>query len=112
MTNDSGQCLRRTALITGASAGIGAALARVFASHRFDVVLTARRADRLSALADELGSLHGIKARVMPADLARSGTCAELVGALDSGGVNIYALVNNAGYGVPGLYHQTAWQTQ
>src|SRR6202140_3040661 len=110
--NESGEGTRRTALITGASAGIGAALARVFASHRFDVVLTGRRADRLSALADELRSVHGIEARAMPADLARSESCAELVGALDSGGVSIDALVNNAGYGVPGFYRETSWETQ
>src|SRR5205814_2279169 len=112
MTSESGQGSRRTALITGASAGIGAALARVFASQHFDVVLTARRADRLSALAEELRSAHGIKARVMPADLARSEACAELVGSLDGEGVTIDALVNNAGYGVPGFYRETSWQTQ
>lgn len=112
MMNDYGQGPRRTALITGASAGIGAALARAFASHRFDVVLTARRADRLSALADELRSVHGIEARAMPADLARAQSCAELVDALDSGGVSIDALVNNAGYGVPGFYRETSWETQ
>src|SRR5438309_4518946 len=98
MTNEAGEGSRRTALITGASAGIGAALARVFASHGFDVVLTARRADRLSALAEELRLAYGIEARAMPADLARIQSCAELVRALDSEGVSIDALVNNAGY--------------
>src|SRR6266550_1151923 len=112
MMNESGQGSRCAALITGASAGIGAALARVFASHHFDVVLTARRADRLSALAEELRSVHGIKARAMPADLARVQSCAELVQALDSEGVTIDALVNNAGYGVPGFYRETTWETQ
>ena len=112
MMNESGEDSRRTALITGASAGIGAALARVFASHRFNVVLTARRANRLYALAEELRTMHGIEARAMPADLARSASCAELVGALDSEGVGIDALVNNAGYSVPGLYRETSWEMQ
>src|SRR5258708_28297074 len=97
MTNESGEGSRRTALITGASAGIGAALARVFASHRFDVVLTGRRANRLYALAEELRATHGIEARVMPADLARVQSCAELIGTLDSDGIGIDAIVNNPG---------------
>lgn len=112
MMTESGEGSRRTALITGASAGIGTALARVFASHRFDVVLTGRRADRLYALADELRAAHGVEARAMPADLARSESCAELVGALDSQGIGIDALVNNAGYGVPGFYVETSWEIQ
>src|SRR5258705_13578320 len=92
MRNESGEGSRRTALITGASAGIGTALARVFASHRFDVVLTGRRADRLNALAEELRATHGVQARAIPADLARPESCAELVGALDSDGIGIDAL--------------------
>jgi len=110
--NEACEGSRRTALITGASAGIGTALARVFASHRFDVVLTGRRADRLNALAEELRATHGVKARAMPADLARAQSCAELIGALDSDGIGIDALVNNAGYGVPGFYGETSWETQ
>jgi short-subunit dehydrogenase len=87
-------------------------MARVFASHRFDVVLTGRRADRLSALAEELRAAHGIHARAIPADLACAESCAELVRALDGEGVGIDALVNNAGYGIPGFYRDTAWETQ
>jgi short-subunit dehydrogenase len=110
--NETAEGSGRTALITGASSGIGAELARVFASHGFDVVLTARRADRLRALAEELVATHGIEARAMPADLASAESCAELVGALESEGVGIDALVNNAGYGVPGFYRDTSWETQ
>ena len=112
MMHESGVGSRRTALITGASAGIGTALARVFASHGFNVVLTGRRADRLNALSEELRATHGVQARAIPADLARSQSCAELVGALDSDGIGIDALVNNAGYGVPGFYGETSWETQ
>ena len=112
MMNEPGEGSRRTALITGASAGIGTALARVFASHGFDVVLTGRRTDRLYGLAQELRATHGVEARAMPADLARVQSCAELVGALDTDGIGIDALVNNAGYGVPGFYRETSWQTQ
>jgi len=102
----------RTALITGASAGIGAALARSFASHGFNVVLTARRAERLVALAEELRAAHGVEARALPADLARPETCADLLDSLGRSGVVIDALVNNAGYGVAGLYRETSWEVQ
>ena len=112
MMNESGEGSGRTALITGASAGIGTALARVFASHGFDVVLTARRADRLNALAEELRTRCGVQAHAIPADLARTESCAELLGALDSDGIGIDALVNNAGYGVAGFYGETSWETQ
>jgi hypothetical protein len=104
--------LGRTALITGASAGIGTALARVFAANGFNLVLTARRTERLIALAGELHESHGIDARAMPADLARPDTPANLVAALQRAGVTIDVLVNNAGYGVPGLYRETPWEVQ
>ena len=61
---------RRLALVTGASAGIGAAAARIFASHGYDVALTARRSDRLEALADEIGLRYGVETLTYAADLA------------------------------------------
>ena len=104
--------LGRTALITGASAGIGMALARTFAANGFDLVLTARRAERLIAFAKELRETYGVDARPMPADLARPETPANLIGELERVGVTIDALVNNAGYGVAGLYRETPWEVQ
>ena len=102
----------RTALVTGASAGIGEALARVFAANGFNLVLSARRTERLLALADELRRTCGVEVRVLPGDLARPETCANLIAALEQDGVTIDVLVNNAGYGVPGLYRETSWEVQ
>src|SRR5882757_3213271 len=98
----------RVALITGASAGIGAALARVFAAHGFGLVLTARREARLADLANELQDRFGVEARILPADLARPEACAGLLSVLARDGVIIDALVNNAGYGVSGHYQDTS----
>jgi short-subunit dehydrogenase len=61
-----------TALVTGASDGIGREIARVFASERFDVVLVARSGEKLSALASELSSQHGVRAEAIPTDLSRA----------------------------------------
>jgi short-subunit dehydrogenase len=102
----------RTALITGASAGIGMALARVFAAHGFDCVLTARRTERLEALAKELHHTHGVATHVITADLAKPQSCGEIVMELNRRAIAVDALVNNAGYGVTGLYRNTAWELQ
>jgi short-subunit dehydrogenase len=102
----------RTALVTGASAGIGTELARVFAAEGFDLVLTARRAERLETLAEELRRLHGVGVRTMPADLALPDTPRTMVAALQGEGVMVDALVNNAGFAVPGRYRDTPWDAQ
>ena len=86
-----------TALITGASSGIGAALARCFARDGHRLVLVARSEDRLRALADALHAEHGTRADVLPADLARPGAAAALAAALRRKRRRIDVLVNNAG---------------
>ncbi len=100
----------RTALITGASAGIGAAFAHLFAEQGFHVILTARRADRLEALARTLRTRWGIEARVLPADLSDPGAPARLADEVARAGLAVDALVNNAGYGVPGRYLASPWE--
>ncbi len=101
---------RRTALVTGASAGIGEALARVFAEHGFDLILTARREDRLNALAHALSGQHGIRTHVVVADLADPRAPARIFDEVSSAGLDVDALVNNAGYGLPGKYIDSTWR--
>ena len=102
--------MRRVALVTGASAGIGEAFARVFAAHGFDLAITARREDRLRALAASLEREHGTRVRVFPVDLADPGAPARLCERVAADGITIDALVNNAGYGVPGTFTSVEWQ--
>jgi len=90
------------ALITGASAGIGKELARVFAANHFNVLLVARDAARLEQLAGELRSQHGIEAVVVGKDLARPNAAAEVRAA--AGDTPISVLVNNAGFGAYGEF--------
>ncbi len=89
---------RRTVLITGASAGIGAALARVCAARGHDLILTARREGPLQALAEELAAAHGVAATVVVADLAEPEAPARLVEAIAARGLSVDGLINNAGF--------------
>ena len=86
-----------TALITGASAGIGEEFARQLAADGFDLVLVARRTDRLEDLATQLRSTHGVGVVVYPGDLSLPGTPHEIFASTESAGLTIDYLVNNAG---------------
>lgn len=93
-----------TALITGASAGLGRDFARLFASDGHDVVLVARRRDRLDELAAELAQAHGIKAHVLPTDLGNPSAPEAIADHLQAHGIEIEFLVNNAGFGSSGAF--------
>lgn len=101
---------RRTALITGASSGIGEAFADVFAAEGFDLVLTARRADRLGAVAARLAERHGARVHVIVEDLADGDAPARLCDEIARQGLTIDALVNNAGYALSGAYIASPWE--
>jgi len=95
--------LRPVAVITGASAGIGAALARVFARHGHELALVARREDRLNALADEIAASGARRPIVIVADLLKPGASRQIADALTGQGAEPQFVVNNAGFGLVGV---------
>ena len=95
----------KTALITGASSGIGAAFARELAARGYDLILVARRQERLEKLTRELNERYGIEAAVLVADLATEQgmtSVEERIRLTEP----LTILINNAGFGVPGLFHE------
>src|SRR5262245_50204259 len=98
----------RTALVTGASAGIGREMARQLARRGCHLVLTARRTDRLEALKAELGG-H-VRIDVIAADLADPRRPAALCSAVDGLGLHVDLLLNNAGVGVAGPFADSSWE--
>ena len=102
----------QTALITGASGGIGRALAHAFAARHHPLVLVARRADELHALAETLRAAHGVRAEVVATDLTQPHAVDQLCTRLDELGVAVTYLVNNAGLGDFGPFDQSDWARQ
>jgi uncharacterized protein len=99
-----------TALVTGASSGLGAAMARQLASWRCDLILTARRQDRLDALCAELVAAHGVGARAVRADLCDPAAPARLHQAVREAGTPIDILINNAGFGTYQSFERNPWE--
>jgi short-subunit dehydrogenase len=94
----------KTALVTGASAGLGAELSRLFAADGHDLVVVARRRDNLETLASELEKAHGIRVTVLPEDLTDGGAPERIAKALHDGHIDVEFLVNNAGFGTTGPF--------
>src|SRR6266850_2586258 len=95
----------RTAIVTGASSGIGSELARELARRGFGLTLVARREDRLRDLADELGKEHEIPTEVISADLSDHDSRSNILTELGRRGLEVDILVNNAGLSTTGAVH-------
>ena len=87
-------------------------MARIYASHGYDLALTARRGDRLHSLADELRLRASAESLVITADLADPAAVGTILDTIETNGRVVDALVNNAGYGLPGAYASTRWEDQ
>lgn len=98
---------RPVALITGASLGLGAEFARLFAANGHDLVLTARSRDRLESIRREIEGLHGASVRIIVADLEDPGAPRAIFAEIAAAGIEIDALVNNAGFGKYGFFHES-----
>ncbi|MGH9887750.1 MAG: SDR family NAD(P)-dependent oxidoreductase [bacterium] len=101
-----------TALITGASSGIGRELAHRFAADGHDLVVIARRAAALDELVGEMTRAHGVKARAIAADLAQPAAARHIYDELSRAGTPIDVIVNNAGFGLQGTVAQLALDRQ
>jgi short-subunit dehydrogenase len=95
-----------TALVTGASSGIGTELARQLAARGHNVTLVARRKERLEELADELTEAHGVNADTVACDLSSAAARGRMVSTVDDRGLTVEILVNNAGFGSAGRFQE------
>jgi short-subunit dehydrogenase len=99
----------KTALITGASSGIGLELAHLFARDGYRLVLLARNRNTLRQIGDDLQARYSVTVRIAPKDLAHPATPSELYQELQEAGVILDVLVNNAGFGLSGAFQATDW---
>lgn len=102
----------QTALVTGASAGIGVDLAECFARDGYDLILTARSEGALQEVANRLSAAHGVKAHTIAQDLGAYGGGSALAAKIAEKGLNVDVVVNNAGYGHAGALTSSDLQTQ
>ncbi|MGD1867128.1 MAG: SDR family NAD(P)-dependent oxidoreductase [Phormidesmis sp.] len=102
--------MTQTALITGASSGIGLAFAQVLAREGYNLILVARSEDKLNNLKQELTSKHGINAVVFSHDLTKTEAVQQLFEQIEQQNLTVDALINNAGYGDYGEFADSDWE--
>jgi short-subunit dehydrogenase len=100
----------KTALITGASTGLGADFAQILASRRFNLILVARNEERLTEIANSLTKKHNITCHVIRSDLAESGSAQKLFDEVSSRKLSVDILINNAGYGLWGPFAESKFK--
>ena len=98
------------ALVTGASAGIGSEFCRQLAAKGYQLVLVARRLEKLQKIADEVKASHDTNSLIITADLSQKTASEDIVNRLQEENIAVEYLVNNAGYGLPGSFHVPDWQ--
>jgi short-subunit dehydrogenase len=104
--------MNNPALITGASSGIGKELARIHAKRGGDLVLVARREDKLNELKSELEEQHSVCVFVIPKDLTSPTAATQIFEAIRAEGIELEFLINNAGFGGHGRFHDRDWQQE
>lgn len=102
--------MSKTALITGASSGIGKELAKIHASKGGDLVIVARREEQLTALKMELEQSYSVKVEVIVKDLSQQDSAKEIYDAVKSKGIEVDYLINNAGFGGRGFFYERNWE--
>jgi short-subunit dehydrogenase len=102
--------MKKVALITGASSGIGKEFARIHAERGGDLVIVARREDKLHEIKGELEAKHSVQVTVIPKDLTQSEAPREIHDNIKNAGIEVEYLINNAGFGGRGKFHERAWE--
>ena len=102
--------MKKVALITGASSGIGKELAQIHAKNGGDLIIVARSKDKLESLKAELESTHGIKVTVIAKDLSHPDSAKAIYEEVKSADIEVEYLINNAGFGGRGKFHERAWE--
>lgn len=105
-------CIMPTALITGASNGIGLELAHIHGSKKDNLVLVARSTDKLSTLKQELETAHQVKVHIIAKDLSQPSAAQEVFDETKGLGITIDYLINNAGFGDFGMFYETDWSKE
>lgn len=101
--------MKKTALITGASSGIGKELAIIHAEKSGNLILVSRNRDKLNALKDQLEKKYGIRVDVIAKDLSLVGASKEVFDEVQTLGIQVDYLINNAGFGLVGKFHEIQW---